>query len=61
MAEDEVKRMTVGKNLAEQLVFFQWTKSQEKASRTAHVLEKFRYNIRATKLRGWHDYIYTQQ
>ena len=54
VTEDEVERMKGdGRNLPDRVVIVQCTKPPEVATRTADVLDKFRYNESARWLRGW--------
>ena len=54
MTEDEVERMKGdGRNLPDRVVIVQYTKPPEVATRTADVLDKFRYKVSARQLRGW--------
>ena len=54
VTEDEVKRMKgQGGDLSDRLVIVQCTKRPEVVAITANVLDKFRYNMSAQKLRGW--------
>ena len=54
MTEDEVKIMIrEGGFLSDRVVFVQTTKPQEVVARTTIVLDKYGYNEKARKLRGW--------
>ena len=54
VTEDEVKRMKgEGEYLSYRVVLVQCTKPPEVVARTVAVLDKYRYNEEARKLRGW--------
>ena len=54
VTEDEVKIMIrEGGFLSDRVVFVQTTKPQEVVARTTIVLDKYGYNEKARKLRGW--------
>ena len=54
MTEDEVKMMEgEGRDLSDSFVLVQCTKAPEVVARTAALLDKYRHNEKARKLRGW--------
>ena len=53
VTEDEAKRMKGERSLLDRVVHVQCTKPPEVVTRTAVVLEKFRYKESARQLRGW--------
>ena len=52
VTEDEVKKMK-GWDMLGRVVNVQYTKLPEVVTRTADVLDKYRYNALARQLRGW--------
>ena len=54
VTEDEVKRMKgEGGFLSDRVALVQCTKPPEVVARSANVLDKYRHNEEARKLRGW--------
>ena len=54
VTEDDVKKMKgEGRDLPDRLVHVQYTKPPEVVTRTADILDKWRYNVSARQLRGW--------
>ena len=54
VTEDEVKRMK-GEEwfLSDKVILVQFIKPPEVVARTTNVLDKYRHNVEARKLRGW--------
>ena len=53
VTEDDVERMRREGYLHDRLVHVQYTKPPEVVTRTADVLDKWRFNVEARQLRGW--------
>ena len=54
VTEDEVKKMKGGReSLSDRVARIQCTKPPEVVARTTNVLDKYRHNGEAKKLRGW--------